>query len=32
VKLLREPLVWYTPEARLVKKQDFYPGLKPWLP
>jgi hypothetical protein len=24
--------IWYTPEAKLVKKQDFYPGLKPWLP
>jgi hypothetical protein len=24
--------IWYTPEADLVKKQDFYPGLKPWLP
>ena len=24
--------IWYTPEARLVKKQDFYPGLRPFLP
>ena len=24
--------IWYTPEAKLVKKQDFYPGLKPFLP
>ena len=24
--------IWYTPETSLVKKQDFYPGLKPWLP
>jgi hypothetical protein len=24
--------IWYTPEAKLVKKQDFYPGLQPWLP
>jgi len=24
--------IWYTPEAKLVKKQGFYPGLKPWLP
>ena len=24
--------IWYTPEAKLVQKQDFYPGLKPWLP
>ena len=24
--------IWYTPEAKLVKQQDFYPGLKPWLP
>ena len=24
--------IWYTPEAKLVKRQDFYPGLKPWLP
>ena len=24
--------IWYTPETKLVKKQDFYPGLKPWLP
>jgi hypothetical protein len=24
--------IWYTPEAKLVKQQDFYPGLKPFLP
>jgi len=24
--------IWYTPAANLVKRQDFYPGLKPWLP
>ena len=24
--------IWYTPEAELVKKQDFYPGLQPFLP
>jgi hypothetical protein len=24
--------IWYTPEAKLVKKQGFYPGLKTWLP
>jgi hypothetical protein len=24
--------IWYTPDAKLVKKHDFYPGLKPWLP
>jgi hypothetical protein len=24
--------IWYTPEASLVNRQDFYPGLKPWLP
>ncbi len=24
--------IWYTPEAKLVKKQDFYPGLQPFLP
>ena len=24
--------IWYTPEAKLVKKQGFYPGLKAWLP
>ena len=24
--------IWYTPEAKLVKRQDFYPGLKAWLP
>jgi hypothetical protein len=24
--------IWYTPEAKLVKKQDFYPGLQQFLP
>lgn len=24
--------IWYTPEAKLVKRQGFYPGLKPYLP
>ena len=24
--------IWYTPGAKLVKRQDFYPGLKPFLP
>jgi hypothetical protein len=24
--------IWYTPEAKMVKRQDFYPGLKPYLP
>jgi hypothetical protein len=24
--------IWYTPETKLVKKQDFYPGLRPYLP
>jgi hypothetical protein len=24
--------IWYTPEPSLVNRQDFYPGLKPWLP
>ena len=24
--------IWYTPEAELVKKADFYPGLKAYLP
>ena len=24
--------IWYTPEAKLVKRQDFYPGLQPFLP
>jgi hypothetical protein len=24
--------IWYTPEAKLVKKQAFYPGLKAFLP
>ena len=24
--------IWYTPEAKMVKKQGFYPGLKPYLP
>jgi len=24
--------IWYTPAAKLVKRQGFYPGLKPYLP
>ncbi len=24
--------IWYTPEAKLVKRQGFYPGLLPYLP
>ncbi len=24
--------IWYTPDPKLVKKQDFYPGLQPFLP
>jgi hypothetical protein len=24
--------IWYTPEAKLVKRQAYYPGLKPFLP
>jgi hypothetical protein len=24
--------IWYTPDAKLVRKQDFYPGLQQWLP
>jgi hypothetical protein len=24
--------IWYTPDTKLLNKQDFYPGLKPWLP
>lgn len=24
--------IWYTPEAKLVKKQDHYFGLQPFLP
>jgi len=24
--------IWYTPDAKLVKKQPFYPGLQPFLP
>jgi hypothetical protein len=24
--------IWYTPESKLVMKQDFYPGLQPFLP
>ena len=24
--------IWYTPEAKLVKKAPFYPGLQPFLP
>jgi hypothetical protein len=24
--------IWYTPEAKMVTRQDFYPGLKPYLP
>jgi hypothetical protein len=31
--LARKPSpIWYTPEAKLVKKQDFYPGLQAFLP